>query len=198
MVYEIKARELNISDLKILIIDLPFHFSINKTNRIVSTLALSQVFFSKITLEVYQHNTEDSEKILSGLLTFIPENHHKDLSNHLQVDRLLGYHKNEILRYSYTFNKKRQTREIATHILQQIQISHLLSDDGIKSRLTKKHELFIRINKQHLIKSQTFMLDRTSDVYLLKMKITIHGKPKDSDKLILSLITNTVNNHTSQ
>lgn len=154
-------------------------------------LAPFQIIVSKIRFEVTQHNTEDKEKIVNGFKHLLPESYNKILN--LKSDELVGYHKNKILRHYFEISNKSQALEVASFILKNI--SDSMPKESIKKRLASNSELSIRMNKQVLINSSIFVLDNSSDIYKIKIKFVLHGKPVNKEELIISYITELISSH---
>jgi RNA binding exosome subunit len=128
---------------------------------------------NKLTIDVFQHATEEKNKIFLGLNNLFPVDFHTEMEKMFKEENLTGYHKNEIIKYNVELPKKKETQNISLFILKKILVSCSLYE--LLERITEDGELFIRLNKQDLIRGE-FTLDLSSDVYKICMKFLFFNK----------------------
>ena len=104
---------------------------------------------NRLSIDVFQHGTEDKNKIFSGIRSLFPENLQSDIETVFKQDRIEGYYKNEIIKYYAKFHKKQSTQELFIHIITQLLKS--ISFYDLFDRISESGELFLRLNKQILI-----------------------------------------------
>ena len=132
---------------------------------------------NKLSIDVFQHGTEDKDKIFSGLKHLFPENLQSDVETFFKSDRIEGYYKNEIIKYYAEFHKKKSTQELFIYIITQLLNSTPYYD--LFDRISESGELFIRLNKQALIQNNQYKIDSSSDVYKIVIKFLFFNKKID-------------------
>ena len=128
---------------------------------------------NKLSLDVFQHETEDQKKIFLGLAHLFPEESRNSLDKIFKEDNLIGYYKNNIKRYYAEFSKNKNTQNITRYILQKV--IRVISYYDLFDRISENGELFIRLNKQDLIRD-IITLDNSSDVYKIVIKFLFFNK----------------------
>ena len=128
---------------------------------------------NKLTFDVFQHETEDKSKIFLGLQQLFQLELHDSLEKMVTTETITGYHENVILKYRLELSKGKETQNMflymMTNILRSVSFYDLLE------RITEEGELFIRLNKQELIKG-SFVIDSSSDVYKIVIKFLFFNK----------------------
>lgn len=145
---------------------------------------------NKLTIEVFQHGTEDKDKIFTGLRDFFPEKQQESLETIFKSDHIEGYYKNEIIKYYAEFQKNKSTQELFNYIIRKLLTS--VSYFDLFERISESGELFIRLNKQLLIQNGQFVLDNSSDVYKLVIKFLFFNKKVDKIKEIYEYLQSLV------
>ena len=141
---------------------------------------------NKLSINVFQHETELKDKIFDGLQVLFPEEYHQSLEKLFREEKIEGYHGNRIIKYSSEFQKNKNTQNLFIFIMKKILASCSFYD--LFDRITDSGELFIRLNKQDLISTGQLNLDSTSDVYKIVIKFLFFNKKIDKVKEIYSFL----------
>ena len=113
---------------------------------------------NKISIDVTQHETEESSKIFFGLKNIFPVNYSPEqIEKKFNVDKLTGYHNNAIIKYNCEFHKNKETQEVFLYFIKKI--LKVVSFYDLIERISEEGELFFRVNKQDLIFYGSFKLD---------------------------------------
>lgn len=122
---------------------------------------------NKLSIDVFQHETEDKSKIFLGLSQLFNESDHETLETMFTEESITGYHDNTIIKYHLELTKGKKTQQIFLYIITNILRS--VSYYDLLERISEEGELFIRLNKQALING-TYVIDTASDVYKIVIK----------------------------
>ena len=142
---------------------------------------------NKISIDVTQHETEESSKIFLGLKSIFPLNYSTEqIEKKFIVDKLTGYHNNTIIRYTCEFHKNKETQEFFLYFIKKI--LKVVSFYDLIDRISVEGELFIRLNKQDLIFDGSFKLDTSSDVVKIVIKFLFFNKKVDKNQAIIDYI----------
>ncbi len=128
---------------------------------------------NKLTIDVFQHETEDKTKLFLGLQQLFQPEVHDSLAKIVKEEKITGYHDNLIIRYHLELLKGKETQKMFLYMMKHFLSS--VSYIDLLERITEEGELFIRLNKQELIKG-FFVIDNSSDVYKIVIKFLFFNK----------------------
>lgn len=131
---------------------------------------------NKLTFDVFQHETEEKDKIFLGLQNFFPPDLHDSLEKSFKEDIIVGYHKNQIIKHHLELFKNKNTQAIFLFMIKQVLRS--ISYYDLLERISDNGELFIRLNKQNLINGK-ITIDNSSDVVKIVVKFLFFNKKID-------------------
>lgn len=143
------------------------------------------LFISKFVVETLQHNTEDPSKILEGLSHLLPPEIRETLPKMISEQSLEGYHKNKIKRLVIDLQRTRDKKKTLAYLINQVP-QLVLDREELEERLTEDGDLYIRLDKQALVRNGLFTLVEGSDVYKILVRFGIHGKGAAKRDLIIT------------
>ncbi|MFW9930628.1 MAG: RNA-binding domain-containing protein [Candidatus Thorarchaeota archaeon] len=142
---------------------------------------------SKILIEFSQHETESEQKLREALeLIFINES--LDLfDKFLQVQTLQGFHKNRIRLFRFISVKSRINSKLFKRIISLLNPVPQVNDLWMRFN-DDDSSLYLRVNKQDLIRSQVLSLDEGSDIIKIVVKFQQIDKIVNFDLVIKKYI----------
>lgn len=149
-----------------------------------------------LNVEVFQYTTEDEEKIATGFKNLFSTDSIDSLPTKLTYSSFQGFHKNEIILWHLSFNKKKDIKQFITQLLNRLLQT---SDFSIfEDRLSENGELHLRLDKQALIgRSRVILSDiensTTHGIFKITIKFEHHGKKTERPKLILNYLNQLIN-----
>ena len=140
---------------------------------------------NKLTFDVFQHESEDKNKIFSGLRHFFPPELQDSLEKIFKEDIIIGFHKNKVTKLYLELFKNNNTQTIFLFMIKQVLKS--VSYYDLLERISEYGELFIRLSKQNLITGK-ITIDNSSDVVKVVIKFLYFNKKIDKTKEIYEFL----------
>jgi RNA binding exosome subunit len=135
---------------------------------------------STVLIELSQHETESKYKINKIIKYFFPTELRDQLQNLITVHHLQGYHKNRIKLFKIQSGNKKINSKIFTELMNNF--SPKPDFELFWERFnSKNNSLYLRINKQEVIKSRQFRLDEGSDIVKIVFKFFILNSIKNNE-----------------
>ncbi|OLS19533.1 MAG: hypothetical protein HeimC3_44790 [Candidatus Heimdallarchaeota archaeon LC_3] len=135
---------------------------------------------STVLIELSQHETESKYKINKIIKYFFPTELRDQLQNLITVHHLQGYHKNRIKLFKIQSGNKKINSKIFTELMNNF--SPKPDFELFWERFnSKNNSLYLRINKQEVIKSRQFRLDEGSDIVKIVFKFFILNNIKNNE-----------------
>jgi RNA binding exosome subunit len=134
---------------------------------------------STVSIELSQHETESEEKIIQVIEYLFPSEVYEKIDEFTTVHNLTGFHKNQIKLYKIQSLKQKQNKLIFSYVINKIIPE--TDFESIWDRFSsEENSLYLRINKQDLLKSRQFRLDEGSDIIKIVFKFIFLGKKNSS------------------
>lgn len=149
----------------------------------------AELQISTVFIELSQHETESGEKIYQIMENLFPSDLHDETRKLLRVYNLSGFHKNQIKLFKIHSIKQKLNKKIFDFIINKIIPE--TDFETIWNRFSfEDFSLYLRINKQELLKSKQFKLDEGSDIVKIVFKFLFFSKIRSDIKEIKEYLNN--------
>ncbi|NPA24186.1 MAG: exosome protein [Crenarchaeota archaeon] len=119
-----------------------------------------------VEIETYVHATEDIDKVIEAIKEVIL----RDAKTPIILEVLWGTFGNRIVRVKIFLENENATNILKRVICNLSNLDRLLST--LRDRLDRAGNLFIRLNKQELIKGKIVLDDESDDIVRIKARIS--------------------------
>ncbi len=124
--------------------------------------------FKFAEIETYIHATENLDLIIDKILNLLPAECRDEVP--ILIEILHGHYGNPIIRINIFIRNEELTRKFFEKIINDVENIDELSKT-LSMRIDSSGNLYLRIDKQMLIKDKVMLNDTTDDVVRVKFKL---------------------------
>lgn len=124
--------------------------------------------FKFVEIETYVHATENLDLIIDKILNLLPAECRDEVP--VLVEILHGHYGNPIIRINILIRNEELTRKFFEKIINDVENVDELSKT-LSMRIDSSGNLYLRIDKQMLIKDKVMLNDTTDDVIRVKFRL---------------------------